>query len=537
MNGQNTRKLTTAGLAITLLTAGVGGYFWQSRATAQTDNAPPAVAQTPAIKDAATMQSAFAQVARTVEPAVVTITTTVKRPQMTRQFRGNTPGDGQSPFSDDDIEEFMRRFGRGRMQPNSASPDQQIGQGNFRLMQETAGGLGSGFIFDKSGLIMTNAHVVRGASTVNVQLADGREFKNAKVLGTDSRSDIAVIKIDGNNLPSVTLGDSGKVQVGDWAIAVGNPFGLSNTLTVGVISAKAREVPMDARTPGDYLQTDASINPGNSGGPLLDIYGRVVGVNNSIWSPTGSNVGVGFAIPINTAKDTADQLIKDGRVHRAQLGVGIGEVGSNASAFGLPAGTQGVMVTMVEPNGPAAKAGLQTGDVITQFNGEAVVRPSEIQRRVAAAPIGQDATLTIIRGGETKTLKVRLDEAADDSANPRTSPRPNVKPQGESIDQGQGRQGIGISVAPMTPDLAEQLNVKPDTKGIVIADVQQGSPAENAGLQPGDIITRVGQATVATPEDVRNNVKKILDSQTGDDKKVALYITRRGASTYVVVSQ
>jgi serine protease Do len=550
MNQSPTRRgVKAAGTAAALAAVGFGGYAWQKQAVAQSPSTstptPPAVSNTPALRDAATLQNAFSQVAKTAEPAVVTIINEPKRPRVAsqnRQYRmrpfGGSPfGGGQdSPFGGDrdPFEEFFRRFRDFGFTPNSAAPEQRSAQNLFRPTQdgpeEGRGGLGSGFIYDKSGLIMTNAHVVRGAQTVDVKMADGREFKNAKVLGYDTQADIAVVKVNATNLPSVSLGDSSKIDVGDWAIAVGNPFGLSNTLTVGVISAKAREVPLDVRSPGDYLQTDASINPGNSGGPLLDIYGRVVGVNNAIYSPSGGNVGIGFAIPINTARDIANTLAKEGRVRRARLGVGITDAADSAAALGLPAGTTGVLVQSVEPNGPAARAGLQPGDIIQKFNGESVTRAPELQRKVNAAPIGQDATLTVLRGGKTLTLNARLEELKDPSQ-PSARAMQDIPPPGDEA----GSNGLGIRISPLTPDLAQRLSVSAGTQGVVIAGVADNSPAAEAGLRPGDVILRVGQKAVTAPAEVQSEVKRILATQSGD-KKVALYVTRGGQSSYVFVS-
>jgi len=529
------------GGAAVALTVGIGiGYGYQNFAIAQSANPVPRslapknapVAETPAVKDAAAMQTAFAQVAKTVEPAVVTITS---RERAVRPIRREMPFRGQPglPGSAPDLDELFRQFQRSnpQLEPNSASPEQQLSQDMFRPIQEGRGGLGSGFLYDNSGLILTNAHVVGGAKTVDVTLADGREFKGAKVLGSDALADIAVVKINGQNLPTVSLGDSGNVNVGDWAIAVGNPFGLSNTMTVGIISAKAREVGLNRRSPGDYLQTDASINPGNSGGPLVNIFGQVVGVNNAIYSPSGGNVGIGFAIPINTARTVADQLAKTGRVRRAQLGIGISEVGDNASAFGLPVGTKGVLVAGVEPNSAAAKAGLLEGDVITALNGEAVSKPADLQRKVNLAPVGQRTMLTVLRNGKTVTLTALLDEVKSEN-NDVADSADNVTP-----DTGEpAPAGIGIRVAPLNGETSRQVGVNPNLRGVLITGVAQDSPAENAGLRAGDVVTRVAQTPVATPEEFRSVLKKILDSQSSD-KKVALYVKRRGGdSGYVLVT-
>jgi serine protease Do len=319
--------------------------------------------ETPAIRNAATMQNAFAEVSRMAGPAVVTITTQ-------RERLGTTP------------EGSRRRRG---------------------------GGLGSGMIYRSDGLILTNAHVVRGAGNVSVTLQDEREFP-ARVLGSDPQTDVAVVKINATNLPTIKLGDSGAVRVGDWAIAVGNPFGLSNTLTVGVISATAREVPLARRGLTDYLQTDASINPGNSGGPLLDIYGRVVGINNAIFSESGGNEGIGFAIPINTARDIAARLVSEGRITRGSLGVAISDARERATELGLGADVRGVLIESVEVNSPGARAGLRQGDIVQEFNGQPVTRPGELQRLIGNTPVGRIAEMRVLRDGRSLTLPVRIEE-------------------------------------------------------------------------------------------------------------------------------
>jgi serine protease Do len=274
------------------------------------------------------------------------------------------------------------------------------------------GGLGSGMIFRADGYIITNAHVVRGGdkTSITVKMADEREFRNAQLVGIDEGTDIAVLKINANNLPTVKLGDSSNVRVGDWAIAVGNPFGLEHTVTVGVISAKSREVQLSSRG-GDYLQTDASINPGNSGGPLCDINGRVIGVNNAIYSESGGNMGIGFAIPVNTARDIAERLVRFGKITRGYLGVNIRNLdNNNAAEFGIDPKTKGVLVEIVNPNTPGQRAGLKPGDVVTAFNGKTVTRSSELQALVGAATVGSMAKLTVLRGGTTVILDTKIEE-------------------------------------------------------------------------------------------------------------------------------
>lgn len=493
----------------------------RASSTSATVTAEPVV-ETPATKDAAAMQNAFAEVAKVAEPAVVTITT--------RRAPQPPPGAGRpapptGPGGQDPFEEFFRRFRDFGPSPNSAPMPQP--DTHLREVQQ-GGGLGSGLIYRDDGLIMTNAHVVRGADTVTVRLSDGREFKNAKVLGQDERTDVAVVKINATKLPVVKLGDSSQVRVGDWAIAVGNPFGLEHTLTVGVISAKAREVPLNVRSPGDYLQTDASINPGNSGGPLLDIYGRVIGVNNAIFSQSGGNIGIGFAIPINTARQVADALVKEGRVRRAYLGASINNLENRAAAFGLDPNTKGVLIEAISPNSPGARAGLQPGDVVTEFNGKAVTRTAELQRMVSSAEIGSTAQLKILRGGKPLTISVRLEELKENvGANPSTPASPN---DGEGI----APTALGLRLSTITPQLANRFGIK-GNQGIVVVGVEPNSSAAGAGLRPGDVIERVGQTTVTTPQAVQTAVQSIIGKQSGDDKSVALYVNRRGEKRYVVV--
>jgi serine protease Do len=499
------------------------------------------VVETPATKQAVSMQNAFEDVAKSLEPAVVTITTTVK----SRPARQGSGGPGATPFGggnggnggEDPFDEFFRRFRDFGFNPNSVQKDKM--RGLFHQIQdERGGGLGSGMIYDTSGLILTNAHVVAGADTVTVKLDDGTEYKHAKVLGSDERTDVAVVKINATNLPTVKFGDSSAVNVGDWAIAVGNPFGLTHTVTVGVISAKAREVNLNPRNAGDFLQTDASINPGNSGGPLCDIYGRVIGINNAIYSQSGGNIGIGFAVPINTARDIARRLVKEGRIVRGYLGVKISNIDDNerAAALGLDPSTRGVLVEEVsDPDGPAAKAGIQTGDVILSFNGQTVTRSADLQRMVGDAPVGSEATMKVLRGGKTLTLTARLTELKDEGNGPGALRRPGANPGGED-DNGEATttKTLGLNLRPLNAQLAQRFGLK-QTQGVVVVSVDPNSPAAESGLRAGDIIQRVGQTATATPQDVQNQVKALLDRQTGEDKSVALYVISRGEGHYVQV--
>jgi len=512
------------------------------------------VVVTPATKDAAAMQGAFADVALSCEPAVVTIISQGAKPDRTasgpgmpgpfgnRQRRQGNPN-GASPFGDfqDFFKQFQRDFGYNdqNFQPNSWQERvlKEKAQAKWQEIQdERGGGLGSGMIFREDGLILTNAHVVRGVDTVAVTLSDGRKFDKAKVLGRDERTDIAVVKVNATGLPTVKLGESSAVRVGDWAIAVGNPFGLDHTLTMGVISAKSRELNLasggDSRT--DYLQTDASINPGNSGGPLLDIYGRVIGINNAIYSESGGNQGIGFAIPVDTARFVADKIVREGKVRRGYLGVKISNVEDRGTAFGLEPGLKGVLVEEIsDPNGPGAKAGLQPGDVITKFNGEAVEKSNQLQRLVGNSSVGSEVTLTVLRDGKTITLSAQLQELKDAAAATEAPEAP--EPGGAGKLEGSNVPELGLQLQVVSPEVSRALGIKA-TAGIAVLGVKDGSPAEAAGLQKGDVIERVGQIPVTTVGGLQDAVKRILGRQTGDEKKVALYVNRNGQHTFVVLN-
>jgi len=523
-----------------VLAALAGGYILRgttSDAQPGSGTMPPVdrtpVVETPATKGAATMQNAFSEVANAVEPAVVTITTTRRaRPTAARNPGGGAmPEGGGGGQGGDPFEEFFRRFRDYGFSPNSAEKKEM--RKYFYKIQEGrgGGGIGSGMIYRQDGYILTNAHVVQDADTVAVKLFDGRTFKNAKVLGSDERTDVAVVKIEAEKLPIVKFGISNDVRVGDWAIAIGNPFDLTSTLTVGVISAKAREVNLNVRSPGDYLQTDASINPGNSGGPLCDIYGRVIGVNNAIYSQSGGNIGIGFAIPIDTARGIADRLVKNGKITRSYLGVKIKSVEELGAAYGLDPNTKGVLIEEIsDPEGPAAKAGVQPGDVIVEFNGKPITRSAELQRMVGDAPVGSTATMKILREGKGLTISAKLTELKEEDG-----PSPRRIPNRGGEDETNGTSvGLGLRLRPLTPELAQRFGLK-ETKGLVVQAVDPNSPAANAGVRPGDLIERVGQTPVTSSAEVQAAVKSLLDKQTGDDKLVGLYVNRKGQKQYVVV--
>lgn len=519
-NRNSGRALLATGVVAVALGA---GYIFGTHVEAQTEVPKPVTApvvETPATRAAVSIQDAFGAVSDAVEPAVVTITTetTIKAPAA-------QPGaPGTDPF-----EEFFKQFRNFGFGQNSY--DGKTPKYSFRKVQtQRGGGLGSGMIIKSDGLILTNAHVVNGADKVSVKLADGSEYKNAQVVGEDKYTDVALVKINGKNLPTVKFGDSDNVKVGDWSIAIGNPFGLEHSVTVGVISAKAREVPLSERNYGGYLQTDASINPGNSGGPLCDIYGRVIGINNAIYSESGGNIGIGFAIPINSARNIADQLLKSGgHIKRGYLGVSISDLKDRGAAFGLDPNIKGVLVEKVMPNTPGAKAGLQPGDVITAFNGKKVSESTELQNQVGQTPVGTKTNLTVLRDGKTLNLSIVLAELPDqiDDATPAENV-PGNEPPAASNDQ------LGLSVRPLTPEAAKQFGIT-SKSGVLIVGVKPNSPAANSGLRQGDVVERVGQTAVNTPKQLSEAVKDILGKQDGDDKSVALYVNSRGVSRYITV--
>ena len=376
---------------------------------------------------------------------------------------------------------------------------------------------GSGFLIDADGTIVTNNHVVKGAKSVSVTLDDGTQLP-ARVLGRDARTDLAVLKVDaGRKLPFIQLGDSDKVRVGEWVVAMGNPFGLGGTVTAGILSASGRDIgsgPYD-----NFLQIDAPINRGNSGGPLFTQDGQVVGVNSAIVSPSGGSIGIGFAIPSNMVKTVVAELEKNGHVTRGYLGVSAQPVTpAIAAALGGKA-EAGALVANVEPDSPAAKADVKPGDIIVSVDGKAVKSPRDLAVDVAAVMPGETAKIAVLRNGETQTLTATVaalpGEATADAGPAASAPR----------------KGIGLALAPLTPEARNQLDVPERTKGAVVADVKQGSPAEMAGIQQGDVILGVGQASVSSPDQAAHAIKDAIKG----GKSVALRVLREGHTTFVAV--
>jgi serine protease Do len=387
--------------------------------------------------------------------------------------------------------------------------------GNDRRPQKTSS-LGSGFVIDASGIIVTNNHVIDGADDIQVNFNDGSKLK-AKLLGRDKKIDIAVLKVEPTKpLKAVRFGDSDKIRVGDWALAIGNPFGLGGTVTLGIVSAQNRDInsgPYD-----NYIQTDAAINRGNSGGPLFNMDGEVVGINTAIISPTGGSIGIGFSVPASTAAAIVDQLRQFGETRRGWLGVRIQVVTEDiAESLGMGE-PRGALVAGVDDKGPAKPAGLEPGDVIVKFDGKAIREMRDLPRIVADTPVDKDVELVILRKGQelTRTVKIaRLQE--------------NEEPQKAALQQQEPEKpavtkALGLEMSSLTKELRERYKLKEDQKGVVVTEVESGSVAEDKQVKAGDIIVQVGQQIVTTPEDVT----KRLDELRKNGTKQALLLLSNG---------
>jgi serine protease Do len=441
------------------------------------------------------MQDAFVQVAQSVRPAVVNVATTQRPKAQEGRRPPQVPPQFQGPFRDFFGEEFFERF---------------FGQPGQRERRS----LGSGVIVDKRGFILTNNHVIEQADQIEVRLSDKRRF-TARVVGKDPKSDLAVIKIDTpDDLPVATLGDSSKIRIGEWAIAIGNPFGLNQTVTVGVISAVGRS-DVGITMYEDFIQTDASINPGNSGGPLLNLNGEVIGINTAIVA-TGQ--GIGFAIPINMAREIKDRLISQGKVVRGWLGVGIQELTEELAAqFGVKP-EEGVLVSNVMKGSPAEGGGVKSGDIIQEFNGIRITNVQQLQREVAQTSVGSQVTLRVLREKQGLTLTVALGEQPAEL----TAAEPGAAPS-ETAER------FGMTVQEMTPELRSQLRLA-NIDGIMISSVEESGPAAAAGIRPGDIVTEANREPVKSMRDFARILGKM---QRGSN--LLLLVRRNGNSRFVVL--
>jgi serine protease Do len=463
---------------VTLVGAGV---------LAQRPSPSPSPAPSPTdLKYARGLSNAFRYASEKMVPSVVTIEGVQAPPR--RSARGTPGPQARNPFEGTPFEDFFR-------------DDDMFRFYQYGVPSVPTRSMGCGVILKTDGLILTNNHVVEGGGELTVRLYDGREFP-VKEVKTDPQTDLAVVRIEGaTDLQPAELGDSDEVDIGDWVIAVGNPFGLEETVTAGILSAKGRNLNM---LRGELLQTDAAINRGNSGGPLVTLEGKVIGVNTAISSTNGGSQGVGFAIPVNVAKWVSRELVEHDKVRRAYLGVYIQELDYNlARQFGVSP-RKGALAAEVFPNSPAAEAGIQEGDVILQFGGEEVVGPAHLQRLVERAPLGSKQPALVVRDGRRMTLTVTVREMPEGyAARSATRRGPARSPQGP--EQGSFHE-LGIEVQTLTADLAKQLDVRTET-GVVITQVEVGSPAQIDGLREGMVITRVGRHPVSNVEEFQGAMK------------------------------
>lgn len=443
-------------------------------------------------------QSSYADTVSRVTPAVVTV-------RASRVSRASE----RLPFMDDPMfrEFFGERF------------RQEEGRGQERLER----GLGSGVIVSADGYLLTNHHVVDGAEDIRIELTDGRTLQ-AKVIGTDPPSDLALLKIEASGLPVLPLGDSDRARVGDVVLAVGNPLGVGQTVTSGIISAKGRQTGLAADSFEDFIQTDAAINRGNSGGALVNTQGELIGINSQIYSPTGGNVGIGFAIPSNMAKSVMDQLRKSGKVRRGQLGIRVQKIDEDmAAGLGL-SDARGLIVSEVVAGSAADRAGLRRNDVVLALNGEAVSDPNTFRNRIASTAPDMEVALTISREGREQQLRARLGE---------------FKPEGSRAEGGREGEGgagsgdaggkLGVSVAPLTPEMISRLRLPAGSQGLYVSDVEATGPAGRAGVQPRDVIVEANRQPVRTTEDLRAAV------QSAGERPVLLLINRSGTTFFVTV--
>ena len=438
----------------------------------------------------------FTELAEKQGPSVVNIS-------VTQVVQGNG-----NPFAgmqdDEQFNELFRRFGL----PVPGMPRGQAPQQEFKSQS-----LGSGFIISADGYVLTNAHVINAADEVIVKLSDKREFK-AKIVGSDRRTDVALLKIDASGLPKVAIGDANQLKVGEWVAAIGSPFGLENTMTAGIVSAKGRALPQENFVP--FIQTDVAINPGNSGGPLFNLKGEVVGINSQIYSRSGGSMGLSFAIPIDVAMDVSNQLKSGGKISRGWLGVSIQEITKDlAESFGMK-NTNGALVAGVEKNGPADKGGLDAGDVILKFDGKAINSSSDLPRAVGGVKPGKAVNVEVLRKGVSKTLSVTVGEAPNDKDEVSTPSKNTTKPE---------LNRIGLILNELTPQQKKKLNGK---NGLLVTD-SQGSAA-TAGIRRGDVVLGINNTEALTVEQFNKTLAAVPNGKT-----VAVLVLRGEGTLYVPI--
>ncbi len=443
------------------------------------------------------LEEGYSAVVKKAAPSVVNISTSKRVTQMAPQL--------MLPFDDPMFRQFF-----GTPRGNQRAP---------RMQRETS--LGSGVIISKDGYIITNDHVVNGADEIKVTLASGKKEYTAKVVGHDPRTDVAVLKIDAQDLPSATLGNSDKIEVGDIVLAIGSPFGLSQTVTMGIVSAKGRGG-MGIEDYEDFIQTDAAINPGNSGGALVDAQGRVIGINTAILSRTGGNVGVGFAVPINLARSVMDSLVKDGKIDRGYMGVLLQEVTpALAEEFKIPE-KGGALIAEVTDNSAAADAGLKAGDVVIEFEGKPVEDSRQLKLIVGQRKPGDKVTLKVLRQGKEKSFEVKLKSAPGEKGGTGLR-REDNNGESDALD--------GVTVGDINAQARQELDLPANLKGALVVDIEQDIPAFEAGLRQGDVILEINRKPVNNAEDAVEISKHI------QDKRILLRVFSRGGSRYLVVDE
>ncbi|PYR63677.1 MAG: serine protease Do [Acidobacteria bacterium] len=523
----NRRTTLFYALLIAIASLAVGMVI-ASRLDLTPQSAAQSVAATPynnAPITGAVTATTWRDVAKAVTPAVVNIRTESRqRTQDLSDFFGGGGGGGGD--QDDLLQRFFGQGGGGQGQQQRQRPRDQVVQA-----------AGTGFIIDKSGLILTNNHVVEGATKIEVSLYGEDEDQEyaAKVIGRDPLTDSALIQLTekpNHTLPEIKFGDSSQMEPGDWVMAIGNPFNLAHTVSVGVISATSRPFPTTEGRSTQVLQTDAAINPGNSGGPLLNVRGEVVGINSAIYTDArqSGNIGIGFAIPINTVRELLPQL-RSGKITRGMIGVSIGVIPQNAlDTLGLK-NRQGALVSSVVPGGPSDKAGIEPGDVIVQFNGKPVKDRDSLVSMVVVTPPNTTVPVRVVRDKEEKTINVKvgeLDLEAEQAAlNGGRGGRDN-----DNGPQQEATSGFGMSLSNITPDVARRLRLDDNVKGAVVVDVDQASPAARAGIMEGDIITRVGRTPVGSVADASRELGRVASGGTA-----ILRIRRNGTDMAVVVTK
>lgn len=509
------KKILSTCVVVFSLGLGIGvGVHFGAIGSATLGNTPIRVDHSPLVAD--DLSAAFREVSRDVSNSVVGIQATVKR-QVARTgqdlFRQGGPNQNLPPefhrFFNDDA------FGGLFESPGGLNPEW------YAPREYTQRGTGTGVIVAESGIVVTNNHVVRGAEEIQVTLKDGRVF-TAELVGADEKTDIALLRIEADDLQAATLADSDLTEVGQWVLAIGSPFQLEQTVTAGIVSAKSRG-DVGITDYEDFIQTDAAINPGNSGGPLVDLKGRVIGINTAIASKTGASMGVGFAIPSNMVRSVVESILENGEVSRGQLGAMISNLTPELATTFNYHSTQGVLINDVLPKSAAAKAGLKPGDIVTHYNGHEMTKQHQLRSSVARSKPGSENTLTVFRDGEIVQVKVRLGKLDEDSV------AGAVPKAGASVDGGDIDNPLGIAIAPLSDETIQRFDLADRfERGVVIIDVQGNSPAARLGLRAGDIIVAIGDMKIVSPRDF-DNVVKDVDLAQG----IRLQVVRDGFNQFL----